>query len=99
VKTYPAVDINSDHNLLCAKLKLRLKKVAINNKQRKFHLEGLRSCQAAETLKQEISSGLANILSNELVNSGMDLGWSKIKNAIFQSGEKSRNIKRLKRKD
>jgi len=66
VKIYTAADINSDRNLFCAKLKVRLKKVTVNNKQRKFHLEGLRS-QAAKMPKQEISSDLANILPNWLI--------------------------------
>jgi len=49
MKIYTAADINSDRNLFYAKLKLRLKKVTVNNKQRKFHLEGLRSSQAAKS--------------------------------------------------
>lgn len=40
VKTYPAADINSDHNLLCGKIKLHLKKVAVRNKRQRFNFEG-----------------------------------------------------------
>ena len=67
MKIYTAADINSDRNLFYTKLKLRLKKVTVNNKQRKFHLEGLRSSQATKMPKQEISSDLANILPNWLI--------------------------------
>lgn len=82
VKAYPGADIGSDHNLLCAKFRLRLKKLTPRSRGPKFNLNRLNSPTTVENLQGKINSGLSKLTTLEMTDCCTDDGWNKIKSAI-----------------
>lgn len=80
MKAYPGADTNSDYNLFCANLRLRLKGQARQNRRSKINIEKLKSLETRE--KQEIKIDLSKLQSEEMISGCVNAGWEKFKIAI-----------------
>uniref|UniRef100_A0A8D8R6E3 Craniofacial development protein 2 n=1 Tax=Cacopsylla melanoneura TaxID=428564 RepID=A0A8D8R6E3_9HEMI len=83
VKTYPGADVDSDHNLLAAELRTRLKHVKKKANCKKWNTEKLRSNEV-EQYQSEIEEKLKDIISQD----GVKEEWNVMKDTILDSLEK-----------
>ncbi|KAL1446126.1 hypothetical protein WDU94_014018 [Cyamophila willieti] len=83
-KTYPGADVHSDHNLLAAELRTRLKHVKKKATCKKWNTEKLRTNEA-EQYQSEIEEKLKNITPLDSVKEE----WNAMKDTILDSLEKN----------
>ncbi|XP_065218893.1 craniofacial development protein 2-like [Planococcus citri] len=84
VKTYPGADANTDHTLLLAKLKIKLKKVE-KVKPKRFRLELLKNKEISRKVQKTLNKNLRE-KSNQ-IDGTVDSGWAAFKEAALQTAE------------
>lgn len=98
VKTYPSADANTDHVLLAAKVKIRLKKVNTTSKQFINTLK-LQQTEARQKVKESISHKLREISEQEIENNDVEESSTRFKNIILQSAEEVLGKRERKKKN
>ena len=83
-RTYPGADANTDHNLVMANIKLKLKKIRRAKKVRRWCLKDLGRKKALfqEEVQKEISKDI------ECKDESVEMGWERLKEAIKTGAEK-----------
>uniref|UniRef100_A0A8D8R4I6 Craniofacial development protein 2 n=1 Tax=Cacopsylla melanoneura TaxID=428564 RepID=A0A8D8R4I6_9HEMI len=84
-KTYPGADINSDHNLLCMKIRLQNKKKirrTFNNK--KYDIAKLKVDEIRNQYQKSVQDKIRNIDDHE-IPSDVNGKWTLFKNAIKEA--------------
>src|SRR5207248_3547742 len=83
-RSYPGADIDSDHNLVMAKIAVRLKKkVKSGRRIKKWKLEGIK--EKAVNFHDETLKELTKC--NNAKNSTMEEDWKQFKEAVKRSAE------------
>uniref|UniRef100_A0A8D8TDU0 Craniofacial development protein 2 n=1 Tax=Cacopsylla melanoneura TaxID=428564 RepID=A0A8D8TDU0_9HEMI len=83
-KTYPGADVHTDHTLLAAEVRTRLKHIKKKSTFKKWNTEKLRTSEA-EQYQNEIEEKLMNIAPQECVKEE----WNIVKDTILESLEKN----------
>ncbi|KAI5738445.1 hypothetical protein M8J77_007179 [Diaphorina citri] len=84
VRTYPGADIFSDHNLLVAEVRTKLKRMQRRNKVKKWDTSKLKTSEGgvfAEKVEEELKKNAVNVNIKE--------EWNTIKSSIKNALEKS----------
>ncbi|XP_030747690.1 craniofacial development protein 2-like [Sitophilus oryzae] len=77
-KTYPGADVHSDHNLLCSKLNIRLKKNSKPIKRSRMQQEILKEPEILKNLSQEVNGNMHTIVTPS-ENKSVEDNWQDIK--------------------
>ncbi|KAL1446457.1 hypothetical protein WDU94_005636 [Cyamophila willieti] len=80
VKTYPGADIRSDHNLLLANLRIRLKKLRKREFAPRMKTEKLQVEHVKDTIKKELNEKLSVI---QTMDDGIENNWEGIKKVLL----------------
>uniref|UniRef100_A0A8D8UAM4 Craniofacial development protein 2 n=1 Tax=Cacopsylla melanoneura TaxID=428564 RepID=A0A8D8UAM4_9HEMI len=83
-KTYPGADVHTDHTLLAAEVRTRLKHIKKKSTFKKWNTEKLKTSEA-EQYQSEIEEKLMNIAPQECVKEE----WNIVKDTILESLEKN----------
>jgi len=78
-RAYPGADVYSDHNLVMAKIGLRLKKIARSPRSKKWNLSSLEDKK--EQFQRAVEGGIRRGMSNRA--EGIEKEWRQLKEAII----------------
>lgn len=81
-KTYPGADIPSDHNLLLARTKLRLKKIVRKKTSKNVDTRKLKQDNVFQQTKERLNKEFMNISVNNNHETEIEDLWNKIKVSI-----------------
>lgn len=99
-KTYPGADIPSDHNLLLARTKLRLKKVGKGRPLRGADMQKLKQHTVFQQTKDRINTELKTISEKNASDLELEDLWDKIKSSLTSVAEKElKPDKRIKKQE
>ncbi|XP_060533769.1 craniofacial development protein 2-like [Cylas formicarius] len=86
-KTYPGADIPSDHNLLLARTKLRLKKIVKKRHSRRINVRKLQQENILQRTRDKINNELGNISQTSNHATEIEDLWNRIKTSIVSVTE------------
>jgi len=99
-KTYPGADIPSDHNLLLARTKLRLKKILKKMPPRGIDIQKLKEDNILQQTKERLNNDFKTLSENSNHETEMEELWNKIKISITSiTQEELKPDKTMKRKE
>lgn len=93
VKTYPGADVPSDHNLLMAKVQVRLKKVKKPNKKKNVPMDALKCNKQRTQIAERLNNNLKKIKEkrSRITTHNIEKTWTEMKNAIKNATERLTN--------
>ena len=86
VKTVPGAVFDTDHNLLCSKLRNKLKNLPKGKQVKKINVEALKNEATKIKYAVEIKNRFEVLMQDTSVQDGDSL-WNKAKNAMKETGE------------
>jgi len=89
-KSYPGADVDSDHNLVAMRMKIKLKKIGKNKRQKKWDLERF------EKTKELFQNDIENKLGEERKGMTVEERWKRLKDAMLESAQNNVGWKRGK---
>src|SRR5277367_1279237 len=89
-KSYPGADVYSDHNLVAMRMKIKLKKIGNNKRQKKWDLERF------EKTKELFQNDIEKKLGEERTGMAVEERWKRLKDAVLESAQNNVGWKRGK---
>uniref|UniRef100_A0A8D8TK36 Craniofacial development protein 2 n=1 Tax=Cacopsylla melanoneura TaxID=428564 RepID=A0A8D8TK36_9HEMI len=86
-KTYPGAEVGSDHSILIAEIRMKLKKLIQNKRQPHLDVKKLSDIRTKGNVCQEINENLETINVN-IMPEQVEESWRKIKIALLEPCEK-----------
>ncbi|XP_030746013.1 craniofacial development protein 2-like [Sitophilus oryzae] len=96
-KTYPGADMASDHNPVVATFKLTLKRIRQSKKSTKMDFTRLRNSETRSRVEKRLTEELQTSHSRD--KGDINIEWEKIKDTIFEIGNKELSCKNEKKKN
>ncbi|CAH1266795.1 Hypp3576 [Branchiostoma lanceolatum] len=96
VRVYRGADVGSDHHLLGAKLRLRLKKLAVKKKQKPFATDKLKDPTISEKYRLNLQNRFQLL---QEMGPDLDDQWSFFKETLTKSAEETVGRRRGSRKE
>lgn len=93
-KSYPGADIDSDHNLVMAKVQVALKKVKRAGHRKKWMLEGIE--KRAEAFQKEMTEWVKTLVERN-GSKGVNEEWKEFSGAVVDKAEKTIGYQSTKR--
>ena len=97
-RTYPGADVNSDHNLVAAKIRIKLKKIFTAKRKSRWNREKVKGPEG-HLFKEDIEVQIKSFTAEEEERS-VESRWKRLKEAIHESaGQRfGKQMKRKKKK-
>jgi hypothetical protein len=83
-RAYPSADVGSDHQLVIANLKLKLKRQLVQKPIRRFDVSKLKNPQTNTQYEITVGGRFAALLETDIEEEGVDKTWTAIKE-VFNS--------------
>jgi hypothetical protein len=101
VKTYPGADINTDHNPVVCKMKLKLKKIKNGQQRTQLNMDLLRKSEMKIRYAVEVQNKFEelNVQYGEQATEDMEHKWSMMKESMQKSSRKDTTKEGKKGKD
>src|SRR5664279_1988750 len=96
-RAYPSADVGSDHQLLIANLKLKLKRHPLSKPTKRFDVMKLKDPQISKLYEITIGGKFAALLENEQEEVGIDDTWTAIKEVFNRTSTDTLGVVKLQR--